>query len=180
PTVAKTIAKAMLICPWLEVKPARGRTISLGMGGKMVSRKTMIPDADRPQCFHDGHRPCGEAAEMLRCSVAGGQHEIGPGTGQRSCRHGQKCRYGRGWPLTVRSQPLVWKRTPPGGKRRHLRVDIEGANTWHQPKYWPRATRSRRSATTPATGLAVPVSCATSPASVRGWTIRAPRRSPTS
>src|SRR5699024_5481762 len=92
PTVAKTIAKAMLICPWLEVKPARGRTISLGMGGKMVSRKTMIPDADRPQCFHDGHRPCGEAAEMLRCSVAGGQHEIGPGTGQRSCRHGQKCR----------------------------------------------------------------------------------------
>lgn len=48
PTVAKTIASTMFICPWLAVKPARGRTSSLGIGGKMLSRKTMIPTPTGP------------------------------------------------------------------------------------------------------------------------------------
>src|SRR5699024_8180897 len=58
---------AMLICPWLEVKPARGRTISLGMGGKMVSSKTMNPTPIGPNA---SMMVTVHAEQPLRCSAA--------------------------------------------------------------------------------------------------------------
>ena len=67
PTVARTIAAAMLICPWLEVKPAKGRTSSLGMGGKTLSKKTINPTPSGPSA---SMMVTVHAEKPLRCSAA--------------------------------------------------------------------------------------------------------------